>query len=223
MGKPALAIGGVALIVAGAGIALGWNWWPNSARAEASADVTQPVSVVQVDNDSGDVHVRIEDTATTSVRQTFHYRGDPPGDTFTVDGGRLRLSGCGRDCTVDYDIVVPRGTTVNGEVRSGDLTVYGAASVDLRTSSGDIEVRDVTGPVTTNAKSGDIEVWSSVPQDVRAETASGDIRVVVPADRYRVGGDTKSGDRHIDVAQDPAAQHALDLSTLSGDVTVTNR
>ncbi|NIH86553.1 DUF4097 family beta strand repeat-containing protein [Amycolatopsis granulosa] len=220
MGKPALAIGGVALIVVGAGIALGWNWWPNSARAEASADVTQPVSVVQIDNDSGDVRVRIEDTATTSVHQTYHYRGDRPGDAFTVDGGRLRLDGCGRDCTVDYDIVAPRGTTVNGEVRSGDLTVYGAASADLRTSSGDIEVRDVTGPVTTNAKSGDIEVRLSVPQDVRAETASGDVRVVVPRDRYRVSGNTMSGDRHIDVAQDPAAQHVLEVSSTSGDVSV---
>ncbi|GAB3572927.1 DUF4097 family beta strand repeat-containing protein [Amycolatopsis endophytica] len=222
MGRPALAIGGVALIVAGAGVALGWNWWPNTARAEADESVTQLVSSVRVDNNSGDVRIRIEDTTTTSVHQVFRYDGDRPGRAFTLDGGQLVLDGCGDDCTVDYEVVVPRGTTVNGEVRSGDLTVDGAASVDLRASSGDIEVRDITGPVTTNTKSGDIEIHLATPQDVRAEAASGNVTIQVPPASYRIAGETNSGDRTIDIAQDPAGRNVLDVTTRSGDVSVVN-
>ncbi|OXM70119.1 MULTISPECIES: DUF4097 family beta strand repeat-containing protein [Amycolatopsis] len=222
MRKPALAIGGIALIVAGVGIALNWDWWRISERAELTSTVTQPISAVHVDNNSGDVRIRIEDTATTSVNQVLHYDGDQPGQAFRLAGAQLVLDGCGNDCTVDYEVVVPRGTTVTGEVRSGDFTVYGAASVDLAASSGDIRVQDITGPVTTRTKSGSIDVGLATAQNVHAEAQSGDIRVVVPADRYRVAGETKSGDRSINVVQDPAAPHLLDVRTSSGDATVTH-
>jgi len=221
MGRPALAIGGVALIVAGAAVALGWDWWPLShERAETREEVTERISSVHVDNGSGDVHIRVEDTTTTSVHQAFRYHGDQPDRAFTVARGQLVLAGCGDDCSVDYEVVVPRGATVDGEVRSGDFVVSGAASVDLRAASGDIAVRDVTGAVTTSTKSGDIEVFLAVPQDVRAETSSGDVRIHVPADRYRVTGETRSGARRVDVVEDPAAEHVLDVSTSSGDVAV---
>lgn len=222
MGKPALAIGGVALIAVGAGIALGWNWWPNSEHAETQEVVPQPVSSVRVDNNSGDVRIRVGDTTTTSVNQVFRYHGDRPDRAFTVAGGQLVLAGCGNDCTVDYEVVVPRGTTVQGEVRSGDLTVDGVASADLRANSGDIEIRDVAGPINANTRSGSIEVSLSVPGDVRAEAASGDIRLIVPGGRYRVAGHTNSGDRNVDVVADPSAPHLLDVSTSSGDVSVTS-
>ncbi|AIJ26876.1 DUF4097 family beta strand repeat-containing protein [Amycolatopsis methanolica] len=223
MRKPALAIGGIALIVAGIGLALGsnWNWWRISDRAEITETVAQPVSSVRVDNNSGDVRIRVEDTATTSVNQVLHYDGDRPARAFRLEGAQLVLDGCGGACTVDYEVVVPRGTTVTGEVRSGSLSVYGTASVDLAASSGDIRVEDVTGPVTARTKSGSIEVDLATAQNVRAEAQSGDIRIVVPADRYRVTGETRSGDRSIDVVQAPSAPYVLDVSTSSGDASVT--
>ncbi|NIH77938.1 DUF4097 family beta strand repeat-containing protein [Amycolatopsis viridis] len=220
MGKPALAIGGVALIVAGAGIALAWNGWHISDRAEVQQSVTQSISSVQVDNLSGDVRIRVEDTATTSVHQTFHYDGAQPDRAYRVNGTQLVLDGCGNDCTADYDVVVPRGTTVAGTVTSGNLQVYGVASADLGAVSGNIEVADVAGPVTVHTQSGNIEVRLSVPEDVRAEALSGNVRVLVPPDRYRVTGDTTSGARTVGVVQDPSAQHVLELNSTSGDVSV---
>ncbi|GHF12802.1 lipoprotein [Amycolatopsis deserti] len=224
MRKPALAIGGIALIVVGIGLALGWNWdwWRVSERAEVTSTVTQPVSSVRVDNNSGDVRIRVEDTTTTSVNQVLHYDGDQPGQAFRLTGDQLVLDGCGDDCTADYEVVVPRGTTVTGEVRSGDLTVYGAASVDLSASSGDIHVENATGPITARTRSGRIEIDLATAQNVIAEAQSGDVRVVVPADRYRVTGETNSGDRSIDVVQDPSAPYLLDVTTSSGDATVTH-
>ncbi|MBB2935345.1 hypothetical protein FHX82_002365, partial [Amycolatopsis bartoniae] len=61
MGRPALAIGGVALIGAGVAIAVGW-WWPTT--EEATYQVVQPVGGVRLDVSAGDVRVTARDVAT---------------------------------------------------------------------------------------------------------------------------------------------------------------
>lgn len=218
MGRPALAIGGIALIGAGVAIAVGW-WWPTSAREDRQ--VTVQVSSVQLDVRSDDVHVRAEDVATTTVHQEFRYHGGKPADAFHVEGGRLVLTGCGSDCSVDYDIVVPRGTTMSGHSTSGDVTVEGLAATDVTTTSGEIHLLDAAGTVQAQASSGDVTVVARVASDVHVETTSGDVQVTVPNDHYRVRIDTSSGDQRIGIPSDPAGTHLLDLQATSGDVSVT--
>ena len=217
MGRPALAIGGIALIGVGAAIGLGW-WWPSTTTVDRQ--VAQRIDTVALDVGSGDVHIRAGDVGATTIRQRFHYSGSGPGDAFEVSGTRLQLHGCGHDCTVDYDVVVPRGTTVTGGANSGDVTAQGLAATDVTTRSGEVRVLDAAAPVTVHANSGDITVALALPADVRADANSGDVKVTVPPDRYRLQIDTNSGDEKVNIAGDPAGTHVLDLRANSGDVEV---
>ncbi|KAA9153067.1 DUF4097 domain-containing protein [Amycolatopsis acidicola] len=218
MGRPVLAIGGVAMIGAGVAIALGW-WWPSSAHEDRQ--VTVQVSSVQLDIVSAEAHVRAADVSTTTVRQEFRYHGGKPSDAFRVEGGKLVLTGCGHNCSVDYEVVVPRGTTLSGTSTSGDINAEGLASTDVSSTSGEIHITDAAGPVRAHASSGDITVAERTAADVQAETSSGNVHVTVPSASFRVVCDTTSGDQRIDIPTDPAGAHLLDLRATSGDVSVS--
>lgn len=217
MGRPALAIGGVALIGAGVAIAVGW-WWPTS--EEATYQVVQPVTSVRLDTTSGDVRVTARDVTTTSVHERYHYSGSRPGQAYRLNGGELLLGGCGHDCTVDYEVIVPRNAGVSGGSRSGDVLLDGVAGADVSTNSGDLRVLAAAGPVHADADSGDIDVTLASPQDVKADANSGSVRVVAPGSGYRVVTRTGSGDERISIPTDPAGPHLLDLQADSGDVEV---
>lgn len=220
MGRVALAVGGIALV--GAGIAVGLGWWLPArvgTTTEVDRQVSQQIHTVRInDVGSGDVTIRTGPVATSTVHQKFHYEGDRPGDAYRVDGDQLVLSDCGNNCSVDFDVIVPSGTTVTGKSASGDIRISDTGAVDVSATSGGIRISDA-GPVRASATSGNVEVSLADPQDVRVNATSGDVRVIVPADRYQVEGHSTSGDRDIQVVSDPAAPHVLDLTTTSGDVT----
>ncbi|GAB2978211.1 DUF4097 domain-containing protein [Amycolatopsis acidiphila] len=217
MGRTALAIGGLVLISAGIAIGVGW-WWPST--AEADHQVAGPVAGVRLDTASGDVRITARDVGTTSIHERFHYNGSRPDAAYRLDGTQLVLAGCGHDCIVDYEVVVPRGATVSGSSKSGDLLLEGVLGTDVTSNSGNVRVEDAAGPVRAHANSGDIEIGLASPQDVHADANSGDVTLTVPSDRYRVQARTNSGDQEIDVATDPAGPHLLDLEANSGDVKV---
>lgn len=238
MSRQGRAIAGVALIGVGVAIATGW-WWPATAAATAKLD--ERVHTVDLDNDSGDVSVVADDVQATTVRQRFDYSWSEPDNAFTLEDGTLTLADCGWQCDVDYEVVVPLGTKVHGEVDSGDITLDGVAEVDVHADSGNVTVRDVEGPVRAEADSGDVRgqnlggpveaqadsgdvvLQLDTPADVTATADSGDVTVTVPEGTYRVEGDTDAGSRNIEVPADPDAEHLLSLDSDSGDVTVRTR
>lgn len=235
VGRAGLAIGGVVLI--GAGLAIGFGWvFPST--AEATGEISTPVRAVEIANDSGDVKVVAADVDRTTVRQRLEYRWDRPADAYTLTGDKLVLDGCGWSCSVSYEVTVPRGAGVTGGASSGDVVLDGLASVDVHADSGDVEAKDVTGPVTVrldsgsftgqglrgnvdaDLDSGDAEVTMAEAGDVRVQADSGDVELTVPDGPYRVEGSTDSGDREVEVAQSPSTGHLLLISTDSGDVTI---
>lgn len=223
MGRPALAIGGLALIVVGAVVAFGWGW---PGRETESSQVGTPVRSVEFEVTAGNVQIRAGEVAGTSIRETFHTHGlhfGGSGHTYHVDGDKLVLDDCGSDCTVDYEIVVPRGTTVHGQTTSGSIDVTGLSGGDLQTTSGDVDADEISGPVRANSNSGSLSVELVSPQDVTAETDSGDIDLRVPPDAYRVLTDHTSGHADVQVTADPAGAHTLDLRATSGDIEVRPR
>ncbi len=102
--------------------------------------------------------------------------GDP---AYRRDGDTLVLTGC-RGCSVDDELVVPRGTAVSGNSGSGDVVMQGVTEVDVELGSGNVRVRDVSGPVDARTGSGEVTlVRVAGPVDVESEldTSSGDIAV----------------------------------------------
>jgi hypothetical protein len=132
------------------------------------------------------------------------------------DAARLRLDdGCDgvpsgvpfvhRSCRVRYRLEVPRDTALRvvdgtGAIRVEDLR----GATDLHSSTGPVRATGVSGPLRVRADTGDvrvhvaapdiavrtgtglIEIVASRPRRIQADTATGDIVVVVPALTYAV-------------------------------------
>lgn len=238
MSRQGRAIVGVALIGVGVAIATGW-WWP--AAAEEQARLDQPVRTVEIDNDSGDVTVVAADVSTTTVKQIFDYSWGKPDDAFELEDGVLKLTDCGWNCTVNYEVVVPKGTEVRGEVDSAVITLDGVAEADVHADSGDIVLRDIDGPVRAevdsgevrgvrlggpvdaHADSGDVHLDLSSQADVKASADSGDVVVEVPPGEYDVQAEADSGDEDVTVRTDPDSEYVLEVSSDSGEVGVHER
>ncbi|WP_037307234.1 DUF4097 family beta strand repeat-containing protein [Amycolatopsis orientalis] len=171
MARPLLAIGGIALIGVGVLTGLGW-WWPSD--AEATAELTQSIKSVRVDNDEGSVKIRTG-SGPAKVHQEFSYRWNKPGDAFRVEGDTLVLAGCGTSCEVRYDVIVPAGIPVSGRLDSGSLDIAGASTVDVTVDSGGVEISDVPGTVKVRADSGRVEL-KNIGQAVTVQAASGAIK-----------------------------------------------
>ena len=234
MARPGLAIGGLVLI--GVGVVMAFGAFSDS-DIERQNQFTEQVRSVRIDNDSS-VSIRAGDVTTTTVHQRVSYRWNEPGETVRVDGDQLVLAGCGWNCDVKYEVVVPKGTTVTGKVDSGDVELDGVASADVSADSGDVELNGIgqdvmaradsgnitgdglRGKVDAQVSSGSVKLRLDVAQDVVARADSGNVELTVPQDRYRVEGATDSGSRDIGVTTDSAATKLLRVDSDSGDVTV---
>jgi len=237
MSRTAKALAGVALIAVAVGIATGWIW---SSTATATEAVGERIDVVEIDNDSGNVSITAGDVDRTQVKQKFSYRFDSPGNAFEVDDGVLKLKDCGWWCSVDYEVVVPAGTEVSGELDSGNLLLAGVASADVKADSGNITLRDIAGDLTLDIDSGNVEgtglggdLTANVDSgrldlqfdeqvDVTADVDSGDIELTVPDGEYRVEGESDSGSRDIQVDKSQDAEYVLELNVDSGNLAVRN-
>ncbi|MEU5690745.1 DUF4097 family beta strand repeat-containing protein [Actinosynnema sp. NPDC020468] len=188
-----------------------------TARDEST--VTDRITTIRVQNDSGEVTIRSADgVKDTVVRRVINYpkNADKPTDPTTrVEGSTLVLDGCDNQCSVSYDVTVPSADTkVTGDSSSGDVRVEGVASVELSISSGTATLRKVSGPVHLDAKSGDV-VASDVSGAFTALVGSGTTTLTDMKGPVTVDG--RSGD--ISVTMATAQNVKADAS--SGDVNVT--
>jgi hypothetical protein len=208
---------------------------------EDDAKVPRRITAIRLDNKNGDVKVDASaDASTISVHRKVNYRGDKPsGTSFRVRDGVLVLSGCGKHCGVDYTVKVPAGLPVTGGASNGGLALTDVGTVDvhtsnggiavtnatgpvkLRTSNGDVDVKDVRGGgIDTRTSNGDVTIQTATPQNIKVRTTSGNLTVTTPPAKYRISADDSHGDRNVAFKNDPSGRYRLDLSTTSGDLTV---
>ncbi|WP_326563439.1 DUF4097 family beta strand repeat-containing protein [Micromonospora peucetia] len=181
-------------------------------RCSVSYEVTAPAGVsVQGEAGSGDVD--LSKVGPVEMR---------------LGSGNIRVAGSSgpvRAETGSGNIeVAGAGGPVRAEAGSGDVEVDEvAAAVTLRTSSGNITGRRLGGGVDAEAGSGDVTVELTTSASARVSAGSGNVELVAPAGRYRVRSSTDSGDAELGIPDDPSATLLLDLSTGSGNVTLTQR
>ncbi len=185
-------------------------WSTTEQRTELAAGIT----AVRMDVGSGDVTIRTGDRAQTSLTTHVHtWWWRDGGPNYRRDGDTLVLAGC-RGCSVDYELVVPPGTRVFGETGSGSVVVQGVGEVDVELGSGDVRVRDVSGPVDARTESGNVTL-ARVSGPVDVQSSSGSINGSGLAGP--VLADTSSGDVTLELSR---AQQVR-ASTASGDVDLT--
>ncbi|SHE58655.1 DUF4097 family beta strand repeat-containing protein [Streptoalloteichus hindustanus] len=129
---------------------------------------------------------------------------------------------------------------VNVRTSSGSVRVQRASgSVRVRSGSGDVQLDDLPGAVDVDddsgrvrgqglrgdtvvrSGSGDVELTLTEPRSVRAHATSGSVTVRAPQGKYRVNATTNSGNRNVNVTEDPSSSVMLEATTTSGDVTIT--
>ncbi|WP_432931641.1 DUF4097 family beta strand repeat-containing protein [Microbispora sp. CA-135349] len=213
------AVLGMSLVVTACDVRIGFG----GQQAVESYDVTDKVTVLDTRTGSGDIVVNESDRSGVHVTETLHWRGDKPKDGHSVEGDTLTLAYKCDNCSVDYEVEVPRGLTMKIDTASGDLTLRDVTGqVNASTGSGDVDARGLAAKqVNTRTGSGDITLrFTAVPDQVQAVTGSGDGRLWVPDGTYNVNASTGSGDRRIEVPDDESAPHTITIRTGSGDAEV---
>jgi hypothetical protein len=184
-----------------------------SADVEVAAGRSGQVTVVQEDDDEGEVRLlqRAEDRVEVDGAGG---RGVTSGNLRIElpPGSHLDLS------TVSGDVAV-RG--LNGDVRcrtmSGDVRVDGASNVELKTVSGDIRADAVAGAARIKTVSGDVTLRSrSAAPQVDFESTSGDLEFSGGCGaKCRLSAGSVSGTLVLHLA--PASSFELSHDSHSGD------
>jgi putative adhesin len=249
---------GAVLLVAGAALAF---WSFGDRNSTDHHQLSEKITTVELAADSADIAITASDDDKSTVQVKRKYWLWKHGDAYSVDNGTLKLDGdCGWQCRADFAITVPRGTKVIGHNGSGDISIAGVSGVDAKSTSGEIDVSDVTGdvkldltsgdvkvnnltgrldvkatsgdieaadlkggPVNVESTSGDLELELAEANDVRAKGTSGDIHVTAPAGGYNVSADSRSGEVHKELGDDPNGTHTIQATTTGGDIDVLAR
>jgi hypothetical protein len=118
-----------------------------------------------------------------------------------------------RNISIDYEITLPRNTTLSTFTGSGDIETQDVAqSVRAETGSGSLRIKGVHGPASLHSGSGDIELEQSAQGDTKLETGSGSIR----AHGVNGGLQAESGSGDIEIYGRPATDWRL--QTGSGSI-----
>jgi hypothetical protein len=121
-----------------------------------------------------------------------------------------------RNISIDYDVTVPRVSTLTTTTGSGDITIESVgASVKAQSGSGSVRAHGIQGPATLGTGSGDIELEQTGPGDVKAETGSGSIRL------HGVAGALKASTGSGDIETEGQPTSDWRVSTGSGSVRLT--
>ncbi|WP_246059754.1 DUF4097 family beta strand repeat-containing protein [Herbidospora galbida] len=214
-------LAGSALVLTACGD-LDLDFGPRSEAVE-KYDVTDAVSALRIESGSGDVVVTESARTGIAVTETLHYRGDKPTDGHEVGNGTLTLSYTCEDCSIDYDVQVPKGLNVKVDTGSGEITLRALSGpVDVSTGSGEVDASGLLAKTfRAEAGSGSVEAkFGAAPDSVTIETGSGDGIAWVPGGTYHATLETGSGEQTLEVANDPSAAKKIVIQSGSGDSKV---
>jgi hypothetical protein len=191
------------------------------------------ITEIVLTGDSGDVQITSAAVNATTIKRIVR-RSSNPEESYKIVGTTLNIdTSCGHNCSVSYEIQTPPGVGVRGEVHSGDLGLTGMGTTDVRVSSGDIMIKEATGPVAAQATSGDIDVTGATGT-VTVKATSGDVRamnVTGPVDAQVTSGDltvklatpnsvtATASSGNVDVIV-PSGAYRINADTGSGDESV---
>ncbi|WCB94185.1 hypothetical protein DSM104299_02914 [Baekduia alba] len=203
-------------------------------RTERSrAVVATPIHAIMVHSDAGDVDIRAGLTADVVVQRDDAWLVDRPNVSESLKDGVLTITtGCGHlkavlRCRSNLKIDAPPDVDVKIKTKSGDVDLRGLSGrADVETDSGDIRTHRLE-PVTVRAMTdaGDVSLdLFGQPARTEAKSDAGDVHVTVPYGPYRVDANASGGNVKVEgLIRDDLAPQAIDALTNVGDVTVRAR
>ena len=188
--------------------------------------IDERVERLEVDLNAGNITVRASDRDDIRVRTVRTYAWFRPRTSARIRGDELHLTATCRllgQCSVRYEVEVPRGTELDLDTSAGRIRISGATgAITARTSAGDIEGDGLAADeIDATTSAGDIDLTlGEVPERLDLRTSAGDIDVVVPDETYRVETDTSAGDVETELRTDPAAPRVIEARTSAGDISL---
>lgn len=117
----------------------------------------------------------------------------------------------------DFTIKVPHRCDINLRSSTGDLNISDVqGALYLQTATGDVQLETLRGPVIVNSASGDIRI-DGISGKIGANTASGDISIE-DANLEELIAHSASGDVNLEMLRVP--HKGFDVKTVSGDLNV---
>ena len=140
---------------------------------------------------------------------------------------RLTESGCQDDrghCVVSYRIRMPKAMSAQINAKAGTVRVDGSAgALHVATLAGSVEGHALSSPdVTVQTEAGEtILRFADAPQLVRASTSLGAVELRLPGSTaYAVDVQTTLGESSVDVDQNPASAHRIEVRSKVGAVKI---
>ncbi|MEO6456743.1 MAG: DUF4097 family beta strand repeat-containing protein [Chloroflexia bacterium] len=117
----------------------------------------------------------------------------------------------------DFTLKVPHKCDITLRSSTGDLDIREVqGALYLQTATGDIRLENIEGAAIVNSASGDIQV-DMITGKLGVHSASGDVRID-QANLEELSAHTASGDIHLEMMSVPGK--GFDIKTVSGDLSV---
>ncbi|MGA4879008.1 DUF4097 domain-containing protein [Streptomyces lydicamycinicus] len=197
-------------------------------EAERTYTVPGKVTALSATTHGGNIEVvPVDAGGQVKVTEKYVYNERKPSPSHEVKDGRLTLEaedcGMGRRCEVAYRVLLPRDASVDLRTSGGDITVRGATGgIAAETSGGDITVKDSTARTAkARTSGGDVDLaLSSAPDEISGRTSGGNVTIRLPKGSYAVEATTSGGNRKVSVPTDKGSAHKVTARTSGGDVSV---
>jgi hypothetical protein len=197
--------------------------------------VASPVKRIVVHADAGNVQIRAGLTSSVVIARHDTWLLDRPkvSEVYADAGQQLTIrTSCGGlrsilRCRTDLMIDAPPDIDVEVRTDSGNVDLRGLRGrADIHTNSGDISTQrlePITVKAWTSAGNVSLDLFGS-PTRTDARSDAGDVRVVVPYGPYRVDATTDAGDVKVEgLIRDDLAPQAIEALTDAGNITVRAR
>lgn len=225
--NPWLVIGGVVtllLVVAGS---LGVAGWLGHRTETESQTYRTEVTDLSIELDTGDLTLRPGEPGVVKITRRISWSYQRPDIDERWDGQTLRVtSDCGAwlwvgpHCGADYTLEVPAGVSVQARTSTGDITITDISGpLHLTTSTGDVRVTGADGELQLRSSTGDVVATELTSDTVDASTDTGDVRLTLSTAPRTVTARTSTGDVHIVVPEGQA--YRVEAQTSTGDTGVT--
>jgi hypothetical protein len=218
------------VLLVGVAAVMGTWWVASSDRREVTYRVIGTLSAIELDLGEASVEVVGGEAGPIRVVRIEEFAFDrPPDDSHAVRDGVLHISSRCPDtvvgtCRAAYRVAVRDNVQVNVRSSSGRVQIAGLnGSARIETGSGAISVDGFCGfQLTATSASGDVRAAADCsPDRMELRSASGDVHAIVPTGRYRVDANSDRGGtdvRNVVVSED--ATFAVQAISGSGDVLV---
>jgi hypothetical protein len=183
----AVAVSGLVFLLVA--VALGIGWLASQSSRTTTYTYSGPVKQVSVQLASGNATIVGSPSPAIEVRRTDHYAfGRHATEERTFENGSLALSSaCPRiivgSCSASYEIAVPETATVEVRTTSGNVHFEGfRGRASVRTGSGNVDAEAYCGfGLSAASGSGNLRVAAAcAPQFLQLHTGSGNASAQVP-------------------------------------------